>query len=552
MLPTGAPRFSHRQTLCVVLLFSAFVACAGNTALLPLDRDEARFAQATVQMLETGDFINIKFQAEARNKKPVGIHWLQAASVATFSSADAREIWAYRLPSLISVVLATYLTYVTATILFGTQTGLIAALLLSAAPLVAGEATIAKTDATLLACVSAAQATFIKIYADLRKSRPTMWVWPVAFWLAIGFGILIKGPIVPLIIGLTALGMFFSNRRLAWQAAYRPIVGILIIVALVAPWAIMIGLKTNGQFFADAIGGDLVGKIGSGQESHGGPPGYHLALLPALFWPAIALLPLGIFHAVRTRRAWTSRVLLAWIVPAWIVFEISATKLPHYTLPLYPALAILSARALSLALSQRRAWLRKTGAVIFALVGVGFGALILGLSKTYGQSTGAIMGLAGVIGLASAIAGYFFWRGHMARGVGASIFTSTLLATSLLWGVLPNLEKLNISERVSDRLIETGYHPLKNGAEEIALAGYREPSAIFLLGTKTVLTDGNGAAQHLSENPSAAVIVEMDEDRAFQSSAQLLNLNISTLDVVAGVNYSNGEEISLSIYARNP
>src|ERR1700751_6149853 len=79
----------------------AFIAgLPGLIAVPPLDRDEARFAQATAQMLETHDFVVIRFQDQPRFKKPVGIHWLQAASVSLFSSPEAPEIWAYRLPSL--------------------------------------------------------------------------------------------------------------------------------------------------------------------------------------------------------------------------------------------------------------------------------------------------------------------------------------------------------------------------------------------------------------------------------------------------------------------
>ncbi|HEX3952380.1 MAG TPA: glycosyl transferase, partial [Stellaceae bacterium] len=73
----------------------------GISTIPPLDRDEARFTQATRQMLETGDFLRIRFQDEARNKKPAGIYWLQAAAVSAFSSAESTAIWPYRLPSLL-------------------------------------------------------------------------------------------------------------------------------------------------------------------------------------------------------------------------------------------------------------------------------------------------------------------------------------------------------------------------------------------------------------------------------------------------------------------
>src|SRR5712671_5021967 len=90
----------------------------GIASIPPLDRDEARFAQATRQMLETEDFLRIRFQDEARNKKPAGIYWLQAVSVSAFSSPAATAIWPYRLPSLLGGVAAVLLTLTLGAALF--------------------------------------------------------------------------------------------------------------------------------------------------------------------------------------------------------------------------------------------------------------------------------------------------------------------------------------------------------------------------------------------------------------------------------------------------
>src|SRR3954462_12326152 len=90
------PRGWRGPALAALLAFLA--GLPGLLAVPPLDRDESRFAQATAQMLETRDFVVIRYQAQPRFKKPVGIHWLQAASVALVSDPEARAIWAYRLP----------------------------------------------------------------------------------------------------------------------------------------------------------------------------------------------------------------------------------------------------------------------------------------------------------------------------------------------------------------------------------------------------------------------------------------------------------------------
>ncbi|HEX7947833.1 MAG TPA: glycosyltransferase family 39 protein, partial [Phenylobacterium sp.] len=114
-----------------VAAFIAFLAgLPGLVAMPPLDRDESRFAEATAQMLESGDYVVIRFQDGPRFKKPVGIHWLQAASVAAFSDPEARQIWAYRLPSLLGAMLAAAACAWGARTFFGGPTSLIAGAIL--------------------------------------------------------------------------------------------------------------------------------------------------------------------------------------------------------------------------------------------------------------------------------------------------------------------------------------------------------------------------------------------------------------------------------------
>lgn len=87
---------AHPRAVLVVLCLLMFVP--GIASLPPLDRDESRFTQATKQMIETGDFIEIRFQEEARNKKPIGIYWMQAVTAGFMTAQPHNDIWAYRLP----------------------------------------------------------------------------------------------------------------------------------------------------------------------------------------------------------------------------------------------------------------------------------------------------------------------------------------------------------------------------------------------------------------------------------------------------------------------
>jgi 4-amino-4-deoxy-L-arabinose transferase and related glycosyltransferases of PMT family len=105
---TIAQFMMKRRALWLLLaIMTGFVLITHQTVPM-LDRDEARFSQASRQMAETGDVITIRFLDELRAKKPAGIYWLQASSAALFGIDDVAS---YRLPSLIGFLATLTLTY---------------------------------------------------------------------------------------------------------------------------------------------------------------------------------------------------------------------------------------------------------------------------------------------------------------------------------------------------------------------------------------------------------------------------------------------------------
>ena len=90
---------SHARAVAFLLLCGLLLFLPGFFNIPPIDRDEARFAQATKQMVETSDFVDIRFQDDVRYKKPVGIYWLQAASVEA-ASALGGSTRRWRRPSI--------------------------------------------------------------------------------------------------------------------------------------------------------------------------------------------------------------------------------------------------------------------------------------------------------------------------------------------------------------------------------------------------------------------------------------------------------------------
>lgn len=543
-------RTGRSGRLWAAAAFAAFVALAGLWSLPPIDRDEARFAQASAQMLESGDYVVIRFQGRERNKKPAGVYWLQAASAALFSDVEERQIWAYRVPSLIGAVLAAIFTFLSAQRLYDQRTAFLAAMLLSAAPLVAAEASIAKTDSVLLGLICLAQFSLIEIYARIQEGHAKGVAWPLLFWAAQGAGILIKGPIAPLVSLLTGAGLSTTTPRFEWLKRLRPLLGVVVLTALIAPWAIAIAGATEGRFFSEAMAGDMLSKIGSAQESHDGLPGFHLLLVWFLFWPAAALLPVGILRAWRERGHWQTRFLLAWIIPNWIVFELTATKLPHYVLPLYPALAIIAARAAVQQPSPDASFVRP-GAVLYGFVSLAAAGLVATVATLFPSQSLVGYVAAGLIGLGGLAVAALFWQGRAYKGGLAACALAAFFAWTMLGGVLPGVSALQVSPRIAAALEDAGRHPLKDNAKPVALAGYSEPSAVFLLGTETILTSGDEAARLLEEGRVSAAVVNSGEETFFLSKIARAETPISELAVIDGLNYSNGERVSLSIYVRD-
>ncbi|MEO1135131.1 MAG: glycosyltransferase family 39 protein [Pseudomonadota bacterium] len=542
----------ERKTTAMLLVagFAMVTALAGTFTLAPLDRDEARFAQATVQMLESGDFVRIRFQDAERNKKPAGIHWLQAASVSVFSDVQARAIWAYRIPSMAGIVAAAIFTFLAGARLYDVKTGMLAGMFLASAPLVAAEATIAKTDGVLLALICLAQLAFLHVYGAVREGRNPSRRASAGFWIAQGAGMLMKGPIAPMVSLLTGLGLTSTAPRLSWIASLRPVVGILIFMLMVLPWGAAIWSATDGRFFTESVGGDMLGKLGEAQEGHVGPPGYHAFLVWALFWPASALIAPGIIAAWRDRADWRALFLLSWLIPAWLLFEATATKLPHYVMPLYPALAILAARAATG--SAPPFWAHKLGAAVYAGVGFLAAALIVIPSLALNNTLPGLFLLAAAAGIAALtiLIATLFWRGQgYAGGLAAAVLSCTF-AWVIMTGVLPGLSQLAISPRLSAMLELKGQHPLRDGVQPVALVGYSEPSAVFLLGTQTSLTTAEAAATQLRDGAISAAIIEAEATDRFLNTLQ--GTAVASLAEIDGLNYSNGKPVALQVYVLAP
>src|SRR3954454_12702813 len=205
---------SHARAVAFLLVCGLLFFLPGFFNIPPVDRDETRFAQATKQMVETGDYVDIRFQDDVRYKKPVGIYWLQSAVVETAKTLGLPRaqlrIWIYRIPSLIGAIGAVLLTYWTALAFVTRRGAALAGLMMASCVLLGAEARLAKTDAMLLFTVVAAMGAMARVYLSWQRGEDPVhpsWTSPAIFWTALAGGILLKGPLILMFVGLTILAL---------------------------------------------------------------------------------------------------------------------------------------------------------------------------------------------------------------------------------------------------------------------------------------------------------------------------------------------------------
>jgi 4-amino-4-deoxy-L-arabinose transferase-like glycosyltransferase len=336
--PTSAARASWRPRLAlgalVLLLLAWWLAGLGAAPLF--DVDEGAFAEASREMLASGDWGHTTLNGADRFDKPILVYWLQAISLAVFGLNE----FAVRLPSALCawgwcLALAAF-----AWPRFGPAVALLSAAMLatSLGPALIGRAATADALLNLLIALAAFDLwRHLESGAAAPRRRAFTWI---------GLGLLAKGPIA-LLVPLAAVLIWAGSKR-AWPALRRlvadPIAwGLLIATSL--PWYAY-ALARHGDAFIDGfIVRHNLARYGGPLEAHGGSLGYYLLVLPLLLWPWTPLLAAVLGRARALWRDDLARYLLGWAGFVLVFFSLSGTKLPHYALYGATPLVLLAARA---------------------------------------------------------------------------------------------------------------------------------------------------------------------------------------------------------------
>lgn len=414
-------------------------------------------------------------------------------------------------------------------------------------------------------------------------------------------------PMVVLLTGLTLAALSRAGKEprpvhdparptgFRWFLSLHPLLGLLIAIAALAPWVYAVARQVGFETYWHIVYDEVLGRAGSAKEGHWGPPGYHLVLLVVLFWPGSLLTGLSIGRAwrkgrrsrgrklaegatdmpedpeqsggaanstappaslrSRLRSLWTSittlRVtrrpeafLLAWMLPSWLTFELIGTKLPHYTMPLYPAVALLTARVLLAWPSLRPAAQRGAinGAWIWLLVGlVLFVVVGLGVVFSIGSPLAPVaLGLLPLAMLCFIPTVREVRRGDLLRAQRYSMPLAMMLLVSFLWAAAPGFFGLSrIAARTAAELAP---------GRPVTWVGFNEDSVVWLSRGKPSFTKPQDIDSWFGAHPDGLAIISVYAEDAYVSRP----VEFNRLALLFGFDYTKGRFEKLAIVERLP
>ena len=347
------------RDVAILLVLSGFLVGVRLAQAPLLDPDEPRSALVSRLMAERGDWLvprlPVVFHRDyPRNPvegdtfvywdKPPLFFWLGAAAMKVLGPVAL----AARLPAALAHVATVLLAYAAGRMLWGRRAGLLAGAVMAVAPIALIMSHVARMETLLTALTAAMLLAVLKLWAGEGRA----WVWTIVLYAAAGLGLLTKGPVAVILPGMAVLAAVVLTRRWGDVARLRPLAGVLIVLAIAAPWYMYMHLQYPGSaesggfarafFFSQHFERATTEVYGQG----GRWPGFLLGVLLAGLLPWTIFLP----HAcVRLfREGWRERrqhpavtLLFAWAIVTLGAFSLSKTQLPHYVVPVVPPLAIL-------------------------------------------------------------------------------------------------------------------------------------------------------------------------------------------------------------------
>ncbi len=312
------------------------------------DRDEGSNAEAAREMLESGDWISPTLNYEPRFAKPAFVYWLISGSYMLWGVNE----FAARFPSAVSGLILILLQYVFVRKWCGGRIAMFSSIILLLNLEFLGINRMVLTDPELVVFTTLAGYAF---WQGMQESSPKARWWFFLFYLGMGCAMLVKGPVGIIIPLIGAIPYLILTRK--WKSFWEkglPIVGTILVILVAAPWYVAM-FRIHGEAYWAAAQANTTGRFMSPMEGHGGTLLFYVPVLLLGFFPWSAFLPSLLFEALQPWKDYwrgqefTSQkenlafYLSLWVVGLFLFFTLSATRLPHYIYPLFPAAALLVA-----------------------------------------------------------------------------------------------------------------------------------------------------------------------------------------------------------------
>jgi len=520
-----------------------------NTRTTLWDRDEPRYAQVVLEMVESGNYVVPTLNSETWLAKPPLLYWMMSIPVRIFGPTE----FACRFFSAIGAGMTCLLTFIIGKRLFGTETGLWTMPILSSSLLILVIGTSAITDALLLPFIVAVMA-IIMISAKSGMSP----IHIILMGCAFGLGILTKGPIGLMPMPAIATILFFDrkNRNNTRQYIRRIALSLAIGVAIFLLWAIPVNIITEGEFFRVFVGRDVINRALRPMENHGGNfllflP-YYLVVIVIGFFPWTLHLP-GAFSAVfggRVGGKYGRIYLLSWIIPCVALMTLAATKLPHYIIFIWPALSLVVAGTISAAKKNQLiprdiAWLRR-GVWFF-----GPQALIMSLFLMIAPFFISIPGLlwpgmtSGLILLGMTVTAVYY---HRLRkfGLSAAVLFGGMIVfhVPLLLGVYASVESVKLSPHIAREV-----NVIAEKDVPVVTYKYAEPSLDFNLGKPAEHLGSSDEVIAWAKEPKPGVLI-IPKEYLIKIEQEHGTLPLDQIASREGFNYSKGKILELLAFTR--
>lgn len=516
-----------------------YLLIAGQSTLW--DRDEPRYARATVEMIESGNWLVPTLNGKIWFDKPILIYWMMAIPVKLFGPTEI----ACRFFAALGTSITCLLTFFIGKRLFDARVGLWAEIISATTLLTVAIGSLAIVDGILLPLIVGQMAIMIRWYDSKIRVIDV-----IVVGVLMGLGMLAKGPggIMPAIAMVPILWFSRKNFSNFIKAGVWLSIAVIIGAVIFLTWAIPANNASNGLFVKNFIGERVFSWATTSLHGHGGNfflflP-YYFPITIFCFFPWVMFLPgaISVLKGGRMGDRKSQIILTAWGISIFILITLMKTKLPHYALFIWPVFSIATAAVVFTDKDKFTVWDRKwlRGGIWFFVVPavmLAVGVIVgpwftqpIPILRIGGAISGAVLLIITVISIRLQL------KEEFVKSAKVLLVGMFVVAVPILFGLLPGLEQMKITPPLARAIVAN-----TTADTAVAACDFSEPSLNFYISRNVKdLDDEDGILKWIKERPGAILIIP--ENRLAEILKNNGPLPLYEIASKNGYNYSYGKD----------